>query len=275
MMNIKDYTTLNNGLPMPWLGLGVFQMNDGDEVETSVIKALELGYRSIDTAKAYRNETGVGKAIKNSGIPREEIFLTTKVWNDDLRKNRTLAAFEESLERLGTDYVDLYLIHWPVKDCYLDAWREMESIYQSGRAKAIGLSNFMIPHLQDVLRMCTVQPAVNQIEFHPQLIQPELLAFCREHEIQVEAWSPIIKGQVTDIPIIKDLAQKYGKTPSQITLRWHLQHQVVTIPKSSNPQRIAENSQFFDFELTAEDMAQLDSLDEGRRTGPDPFDFHF
>jgi len=273
--SINDCTVLNNGLKMPWLGLGVYQIPDGAEVVKAIHKAFEAGYRSIDTAAVYNNETGVGKAIRESGLPREEIFLTTKVWNADLRKKRTAAAFEESLERLGLEYVDLYLVHWPVKDCYLEAWRGMEKIYQSGRAKAIGLSNFMVPHLEDVLEMCEVKPAVNQVEFHPMLVQPELLEFCREHHIQVEAWSPLMQGRVTEVKVIKELAEKYGQTPAQIALRWDLQHQVVTIPKSSKPHRITENAQLFDFELSQSDMALLDALDQGKRFGPDPNNFDF
>ena len=273
--SIKDCTVLNNGVKMPWLGFGVFKLEDGNEVERSILRALEVGYRSIDTASVYKNETGVGAALKANSLPREEIFLTTKVWNEDLRKKRVMEAFEESLERLEVEYVDLYLIHWPVENCYLDAWPEMEKIYQSGRAKAIGLSNFMIPHLKEILEICEVKPAVNQVEFHPWLVQPKLLEFCQSQQIQLEAWSPIIKGQVTEIPIIQELGKKYGKTAAQIALRWGIQHQVVVIPKSSNPQRILENSQIFDFEISAEDMALLDSLDQGKRVGPDPFNFDF
>lgn len=273
--NINDRTTLNNGLKMPWLGFGVYLINDGTEVENSINKAFEAGYRGIDTASFYKNERGVGKAIKESGISRDEIFLTTKVWNDDLRKKRTISAFEESLDRLGLEYVDLYLVHWPVKNCYLDAWRDMEKIYQSGRAKAIGVSNFTINQLEDVLNMCEVKPAVNQVEFHPLLVQTNLLDYCKEHQIQVEAWSPLIQGRIVDIKIVKDLAGKYGKSPAQITLRWNLQHGVATIPKSSNPRRIVENAQIFDFELSQTDMTLLDSLDQGRRVGPDPNHFDF
>lgn len=273
--SVNDFTVLNNGVKMPWLGFGVFKLEDGDEVESSVLRALEVGYRSIDTAAVYKNEKGVGTALKKSGISREEIFLTTKVWNEELRKKRVIEAFEESLERLGVDYVDLYLVHWPVENYYLDAWPEMEKIYQSGRAKAIGLSNFMIHHLEDILGICEVKPTVNQVEFHPWLIQPELLKYCQANQIQLEAWSPIIKGQVTEIPVIKELAQKYGKTPAQIALRWGIQHQVVVIPKSSNPHRIAENAQVFDFELTPADMDLLDELDCGKRVGPDPNNFDF
>ena len=273
--SIKDSTLLNNGEKMPWLGFGVFQIDDGQEVEQAVMTALEIGYRSIDTATVYGNERGVGTAIQKSGIPREDIFLTTKVWNDDLRKKRTMEAFEESLERLETDYVDLYLVHWPVADCYKETWQVIEEIYQSGRAKAIGVSNFQIHHLEDVLRDSQVVPTVNQVEFHPFLVQPELLKFCKSHQIQVEAWSPLVAGQIVNDPTAQKLAEKYGKTPAQIALRWDLQHEVVTIPKSIHANRIAENSQIFDFELSEADMNVLDALDEGKRVGPDPYNFNF
>jgi diketogulonate reductase-like aldo/keto reductase len=273
--SIGDCTVLNNGLKMPWLGFGVWRMKDGLEVEAAVKQALEIGYRSIDTATIYGNERGVGKAIRESGIPREEIFLTTKVWNDDQRAKRTKAAFEESLERLGTDYVDLYLIHWPVKDYYLETWQVMEEIYQSGRAKAIGVSNFLVPHLEELLPVSQTVPSVNQIEFHPLLVQPELLRFCRSHQIQVEAWSPLMEGRIVTVQAVQMLAEKYGKTPAQIVLRWDLQHEVVTIPKSTRPDRIAENTRIFDFELSPEDMDVLDALDGGRRIGPDPANFDF
>ncbi len=273
--SIKDCTLLNNGLKMPWLGFGVFQINDGREVEHAVRHALEIGYRSIDTATVYGNERGVGKAIRESGIPREDIFLTTKVWNDDQRGKRTLAAFEESLKRLETEYVDLYLVHWPVKGFYQETWQVMEKIYQSGRAKAIGVSNFLIHHLEDILRVSQIVPSVNQVEFHPFLVQPELLRFCQSHKIQVEAWSPLMQGQITTEQTVQKLAEKYHKTPAQIALRWDLQHEVVTIPKSIHPNRIAENSQIFGFELSQADMNVLDALDEGKHVGPDPDSFNF
>ena len=273
--SIKDCTLLNNGLKMPWLGFGVFQINDGWEVEQAVRYALEIGYRSIDTATVYGNERGVGKAIRESGIPREDIFLTTKVWNDDQRGKRTLAAFEESLKRLETEYVDLYLVHWPVKGYYQETWQVMEKIYQSGRAKAIGVSNFLIHHLEDILRVSQIVPSVNQVEFHPFLVQPELLRFCQSHKIQVEAWSPLMQGQITTEQTVQKLAEKYHKTPAQIALRWDLQHEVVTIPKSIHPNRIAENSQIFGFELSQADMNVLDALDEGKHVGPDPDSFNF
>ena len=273
--SIKDCAVLNNGVDMPWLGFGVFQVKDGQEVEQAVTSALEIGYRSIDTAAAYRNETGVGNALRAINIPRDEIFLTTKVWNEDQRKQRTVAAFEESLERLQTDYVDLYLIHWPVEGYYQETWSAMQEIYASGRAKSIGVSNFMIHHLEDILSDGQIVPAVNQIEFHPYLVQPDLLQFCQDQTIRVEAWTPLVKGEIVNEPVAQRLGQKYGKTPAQIVLRWDIQHGVVTIPKSVRPQRMAENADIFDFELSKAEMKELDALDEGRRTGPNPYNFNF
>jgi diketogulonate reductase-like aldo/keto reductase len=273
--SIKECTKLNNGLKMPWLGFGVFQINDGIEVEQAVNHALEAGYRSIDTATVYKNERGVGKAIRESNISREKIFLTTKVWNIDQRAKRTMAAFEESLERLGTEYVELYLVHWPVEGFYRETWKVMEEIYHSGRAKSIGVSNFMVHHLEDLISQSQIVPAVNQVEFHPYLVQPDLLEFCKKHQIQVEAWSPLMQGQIVDVAIVQRIAEKYNKTPAQVVLRWNLQHEVVTIPKSVHPNRIVENSQIFDFELSQSDMDALDALDEGKRVGPDPDNFDF
>jgi len=260
---------------MPWLGFGVFGLNDGQEVADAVRYAFDIGYRSIDTATIYKNERGVGTAIRESGISREEIFLTTKVWNDDQRLKRTLAAFEESLDRLQTDYVDLYLVHWPVENYYKETWQELEKIYRSGRARAIGVSNFMPNHLDDLLAACEIVPAVNQVEFHPRLVQPELLRYCRNRNIRLEAWSPLISGQITSNDVVNGMAERYQKTPAQIALRWDLQHEVITIPKSKKPGRIAENADIFDFELSDDDMNQLDSLDDGYRVGPDPYHFDF
>lgn len=273
--SIGDKMILNTDIEMPGLGLGVYQAKDGPEVESAVRYALEVGYRSIDTASFYGNEIGVGKAIRESGIPREEIFLTTKVWNEDQRQKRTLAAFEESLERLELEYVDLYLVHWPVKGCYKETWKEMEKILASGGAKAIGVSNFLVNHLKDLLADCQVVPAVNQIEFHPYLLQPKLLAFCKNNRIQMEAWSPLMQGNIVSVPLLNELALKYGKSSAQIALRWNLQHGVVTIPKSVTPGRIKENSEIFDFELSDADMLAIDALDQGKRFGPDPANFNF
>jgi diketogulonate reductase-like aldo/keto reductase len=266
--SMKDCARLNNGLVMPWLGLGVHRVSDGQEVEQAVRNALQIGYRSIDTASVYGNERGVGEAMRESGVPREDIFLTTKVWNDAQRERRVLVAFEESLERLGTDYVDLYLVHWPVVGRSQETWQVMEEIYQSGRAKAIGVSNYLVHHLDDLLPNTQTVPTVNQIEFHPCLVQPDLLAYCQDHKIQVQAWSPLMVGQILSEPAVQKLADKHQKTPAQIVLRWDLQHQVVTIPKSVHANRLAENTQIFDFELSEADMNTLDALDEGKRVGP-------
>ena len=269
-MDISTKVKLNNGLEMPWLGLGVFRAEDGKEVENAVETALKHGYRSIDTAAVYQNEQGVGTGMKNSGVPREEIFLTSKVWNSDQGYKTTLEAFEESLERLQTDYLDLYLIHWPKGKLSVETWKAMEELYEKGLIRAIGVSNFLVHHLEDFLPECKVVPAVNQVEFHPELIQPELLKFCQEKGIQPEAWSPIMKGRVNDIPVVQALAAKYQKTPVQIVLRWDIQKGVVTIPKSVTPERIISNSDIFDFELSDEDIAKIDRLDQNKRIGFHP-----
>jgi methylglyoxal/glyoxal reductase len=269
-LNISSKVRLNNGVEMPWLGLGVFMAEEGIEVENAVVTALKHGYRSIDTASVYQNERGVGVGIKKSKVPREEIFLTSKVWNSDQGYKTTLEAFEESLERLQTDYLDLYLIHWPKGKLSLDTWKAMEELYEKGLIRAIGVSNFLVHHLEDFLPECNVVPAVNQVEFHPELIQPELLEYCRKKGIQPEAWSPIMKGKVLDIPVLQALAAKYQKTPVQVVLRWDIQKGVVTIPKSVHPERIISNAGIFDFELSAEDMAKIDRLDKIKRIGFHP-----
>lgn len=273
--SINDSVILNNGIHMPWLGLGVFQMHQGNEVINSIKWALEAGYRSIDTAAAYGNEHDVGNAIRESKVKRSEIFLTTKVWNEALRKNRTMDAFHESMDRLKLDYIDLYLIHWPVKDFYNEAWKILEDIYKSGRVKAIGVSNFLVHHLKDLLANTGIVPAINQVEFHPFLMQPDLMKYCKEHKIQLEAWSPLMQGQILSVPIVQKLAQKYKKNPVQIVLRWDLQHEVVTIPKSVHRDRIISNADIFDFEISDEDMQLLDKLDQNKRVGADPDNFNF
>ncbi|NOZ73152.1 MAG: aldo/keto reductase [Chloroflexi bacterium] len=275
MESISDRTVLHNGVKMPWLGLGVLYLPEGGAVENAVSWALEAGYRHIDTASIYGNEKGVGRAVRQSGIPREDIFVTTKVWNRDQGYERTLEAFKASLKRLEMEYVDLYLVHWPVKGLYQETWHALETIYESGRARAIGVSNFLEHHLQDVLDSARIFPMVNQVEFHPYLQQPELQAFCRKHNIQLEAWRPIMKGKVMEVPELVMLAEKYGKNPVQITLRWIIQRGIVAIPKSANKERIRSNADIFDFVLAEEDMALIDGLDRHQRLGQDPDHFHF
>ena len=274
-MNLTSTTKLNNGVEMPWLGLGVFRSKEGEEVEIAVKTALETGYRSIDTAAIYENERGVGNAIKASGVPRKEIFITSKVWNTDQGYQSTLDAFDVSLEKLQTDYLDLYLIHWPKGQRSVETWKAMEELYEKGRVRAIGVSNFLEHHLDDILPHCKIVPAVNQVEFHPMLIQPKLLEYCQKRGIQHEAWSPIMKGNVTKIREIQEVAKKYGKTEVQVVLRWDIQKGVVTIPKSVTPERIISNADIFDFELEPEDMAKIDALDNGRRIGGHPDTINF
>lgn len=272
--SINDTVRLNNGVPMPWLGFGVFKVSNGGDVINAVKHALKTGYRSIDTASTYGNEEGVGIAIKESGLARNELFITTKVKNPDQGYETTLKAFEESRRKLGLDYVDLYLIHWAVKDKFKDTWRALEELYAKGAVRAIGVSNFQIHHLQELFAAGQLKPAVNQIERHPLLTQKELIRFCQANSIQVEAWSPLIKGNL-DIPLLQELSAKYRKTPAQIILRWDLQQNIVVIPKSVTPARIEENTGIFDFELTEEDMAKIDALNQDKRLGPDPDNFNF
>ncbi|MBA4547805.1 aldo/keto reductase [Thermoactinomyces intermedius] len=272
---LSDTVKLANGVEMPRLGLGVWKAKDGEEVQNAVKAAIQTGYRLIDTAAVYKNEEGVGKAIKESGVSREDLFITTKVWNDDQGYDSTLQAFEESRKKLGLEYIDLYLIHWPVKGKYKETWKALEKLYEDGLVKAIGVSNFQVHHLKDLLADAKVKPVVNQVEFHPYLTQKELLAYCNEENIQLEAWSPLMQGEVVRVDVIKELAEKYGKTPAQIVLRWDLQHGVVTIPKSVKEHRIRENADVFDFELSQEDMDKLDALNKNHRFGPDPDNFNF
>jgi len=273
--NATVAAVLQNGVKMPWIGLGVLYLDEDGPVENAVRWALEAGYRHIDTASIYGNEAGVGRAIRESGLPRDAIFVTSKVWNSDQGYEKTLAAFEASLQRLDMDYVDLYLVHWPVKGLYKETWRALETIYESGRARAIGVSNFLIHHLQDVMADARIMPMVDQVEFHPRLQQPELQAFCREHSIQLEAWRPLMKGKVLEIPELVSLGEKYGKTAVQVTLRWMIQKGVVAIPKSGNRDRIFSNIDIFDFELSKADMAIIDGLDRNERMGRHPDNFHF
>lgn len=272
---IDGTVTLANGVKMPYLGLGVFLAKDGNEVTQAIFDALEAGYRHIDTAAIYKNEEGVGNAINGGAVKREEIFVTSKVWNTDQGYESTKQAVEESLKKLQTDYLDLYLVHWPVEGKYKDTWKAMEEIYHEGKAKAIGVSNFMQHHLEDLLQDAEIKPMVNQMEFHPYLVQQSLLDFCGRYGIQYEAWSPLMKGKIFEIDELIALAEKYQKTVVQTVLRWNLQKGVVTIPKSVKKERIVSNADIFDFELSAGDMAIIDALDRGERVGPDPDNFDF
>jgi len=273
--DIKGGFTLHNGVKMPYFGLGVYLSKDGSEVINSVKWALQAGYRHIDTAAIYDNEEGVGEGIRASGIPRKDIFLVSKVWNTDQGYESTIEAFEASLNRLKTDYLDLYLIHWPVKGKFKETWKAMEELYRQKRIRAIGVSNFLQHHLEDLLSDASIVPMVNQMEFHPYLVQQELLDFCSSKEIQYEAWSPLMQGKIFEMNVFKELAGKYKKTIAQIVLRWDLQKGVVTIPKSSKKQRIMDNAAIFDFSISEEDMVVLDRLDKGKRFGPDPDTFDF
>ncbi|MDG5472732.1 aldo/keto reductase [Jeotgalibacillus sp. ET6] len=267
--------TLNNGVKMPQIGLGVWQVEDGKEAANAVQKAIEVGYRSIDTAAIYKNEVGVGEGIKASGVAREDLFITTKVWNADQGYDTTIKALDESLEKLGLDYVDLYLIHWPMpgKDRYVDTYKAMEKLYEDGKVKAIGVCNFEIDHLQRLLDECTVKPAVNQVECHPYLGQHELKEFCAKNEIYLESWSPIMQGgAVLEDDTIRNIAEKYGKEPAQVVIRWHIQSNSIVIPKSVTPSRIESNFDVFDFELTEDEMKSINNLDRNERKGPHPND---
>ncbi|MGW8424211.1 aldo/keto reductase [Peribacillus simplex] len=277
--NLQDTTTLHNGVKMPWFGLGVFKVEEGPELVNAVKVAIKHGYRSIDTAAIYENEEGVGQGIregiKEAGISREDLFVTSKVWNADLGYESAIAAYEKSLKKLGLEYLDLYLIHWPVEGKYKEAWRALETLYKEGKVKAIGVSNFQIHHLKDLMEDAEVKPMVNQVECHPRLTQKEVQAFCKEQGIQLEAWSPLMQGELLDNEVLQAIAAKHGKSVAQVILRWDIQNGIVTIPKSTKEHRIVENSSIFDFELTEEEMNQIDGLNQNHRVGPDPDNFDF
>lgn len=273
--SLQGTTTLHNGVKMPYFGLGVYKVEDGNEVIQTVKTALEVGYRAIDTAALYNNEEGVGQAIKESGIPREDLFITTKVWNTDQGYDNTLKAFDTSMKKLGLDYLDLYLIHWPGKDKYVETWHALGKLYKDGRVRAIGVSNFHIHHLHTLMEQSDEKPVINQVELHPYLSQKELITFCQNEGIAVEAWSPLGRGWLLNDPTLVEIGKKYGKTAAQVTLRWHLQNEVIVIPKSVTPSRIKENAEIFDFELTEEEMKKIDSLNKNERTGKDPDEFLF
>lgn len=275
MLNLKSTITMNNGIKIPRLGFGVYRAAQGDETKNAVLNALEVGYRHIDTASAYGNEESVGEAIKESGLKREEIFLTTKLFNSDMRANRQMDAFKESLDRLKVDYVDLYLIHWPVPGVYLESWKVLEEIYNKGLAKAIGVSNFLQHHLDDVIAHGSIVPAANQVEFSPLWQDNLLIQYCREKNIAFEAWGPLAAGELIGDRTTGDIGAKYGKTGSQVILRWMLQKNIIVFPKTVHKSRMIENADIFDFELSDEDMAIIDNMNRHRRTGPDPDNFDF
>ena len=266
--------TLNNGVLMPQLGYGVFQIGN-EETARCVRDAVAAGYRSIDTAMVYGNEAGTGEGIRTCGVPREELFITTKVWNTDQGCEKTLASFEQSLKNLGLDYLDLYLVHWPVpqQGLYLETWQALEKLYKEGRVRAIGVSNFNIGHLKTLLDSATIIPAVNQVELHPFFNQAELRAYLKSRGIVPEAWGPLAQGNRTDDPALEAIAKAYGKTVQQVMLRWHLQNGVIAIPKSTRPERMKQNTEVFDFALSAEDLARIDGLTTNVRFGPDPETF--
>ena len=269
-LSIQSTVKLNNNVQMPILGLGVYQTPPGRVTQNSVKFALKLGYRHVDTARIYGNEADVGEAVRESGILREDLFVTTKLWNSDQGYDSTLRAYEASLKRLGLDYVDLYLVHFPVPDVRKESWRAMETLFKKGRCRAIGVSNFTIRHLEELTEESDVIPSVNQVEFHPFLYQKELLDYCQGKRIQVEAYSPLARGERFKQPRILSLAKKYSKTPAQLMIRWGIQHGVVVIPKSTREERIRENSQVFDFDISDNDMMSLDSLNEDLRLNWDP-----
>jgi len=269
-MDINTTIKLNNGIDIPVLGLGTYLTKAGKETINAVRYALDIGYRHIDTAALYVNEKDVGLAVKQSGIAREEIFITTKVWNSDHGYNKTIKAFDESLRKLDSEYIDLYLIHWPVPELRSETWKALEKIYGDGKAKAIGVSNYTIHHLEELLKSCEIVPAVNQVELSPYLQQPELMKYCKEKGIIVEAYSPLTRGKKFNDKRLINLAIKYSKSPAQILIHWALQYETVVLPKSAHQERINENADVFDFEISNEDMDYLKSFDEDFRIAWDP-----
>lgn len=278
MNSLTDCFKMHNGVEIPCIGFGTWKTPNGEVAVESVKEAIAAGYRHIDTAACYGNEESVGKAIQECGLPREELFITSKLWNDQQGYDTTLAAFEKTMDLLKLDYLDLYLIHWPItkynrpdwKTANRETWRAFEKLYEEGRIKAIGLSNFMPHHCDNILANANIKPMVDQIELHPGLIQEETRAYCKEHDIVVEAWSPLGSGKIFESKTMKEIAEKYGKSIAQICVRWCLQHDVLPLPKSVTPSRIAENAKVFDFEISCEDMARIDAVDEIGRTGTHP-----
>jgi diketogulonate reductase-like aldo/keto reductase len=276
------HVTLNNGVAMPILGFGVYSLEEGPKCVDTVKFAIAQGYRSIDTASAYGNEISVGRAIRESGVPRGEIFLTTKLWNEAQRTGDVIAAFDASLVDLGTDYLDLYIIHWPCKGRFVDAWLALEKIYHSGKARAVGVSNFQPHHIEEIKKTWRVVPALNQFEMHPRLTQKPLIAACRAEGIAPQSWSPLggnrpgeHKDSILRNDVVLGIGEKYGKTAAQVILRWNVELGIIAIPKSATPSRIKENIDIFDFTLTPEEVAAIDGLNRDERGGPDPDNFNF
>jgi len=274
-MNLSSGLKLNNGVEIPYIGLGTFKAPEGGETYDAVKWAIETGYRHIDTAAVYKNEASVGKAVKDSGIARSDIFITTKLWNEDMRQDNQLNAIDDSLKRLGTDYVDLYLIHWPVKEKFVESWQKMEQIYKSGKARAVGISNFNIHHIESILAVSDLIPAVNQCECSPELTQTELADYCKQKGIQFQPYSPLGQGNTLKEPKITAIAEKYGRTPAQIILRWGFQRGFINIPKSVTKSRIEENAKIFDFELEDADFKEMFTMNSGKRYCSDPETFNF
>ena len=274
-MDFSSRLKLNNGAAIPVLGLGTYQIGDETETYNAVRYAIDIGYRHIDTAAAYNNEIGIGKAVKDSGVNREDMFITTKLWNEDQRQGNQYKAFEESLARLGADYVDLYLIHWPVREKIAESWKILEKIYAEGRAKAVGVCNFHSYHLEEIFAASGLVPALNQVECHPWLTQAGLAGYCKEKNILFEPWSPFGVGALLGDAALTAIARKYNKTPAQLILRWGLQRGFANIPKSGNKERILQNTQIFDFTVTDDDMAAIFDMDAGKRFGAHPDTFTF
>lgn len=268
-MNFSSTKKLSNGISIPRLGLGVYKVPE-DQVYDTVSSALELGYRHIDTASFYGNEEGVGKAIRSSGIPREDIFVTSKVWNDDHGYDKALKAFDRSMEKLGLDYLDLYLIHWPVPEVFPETWKALEKVYENRQVRAIGVSNFLDHHLEELAKSTNEKPVVDQIELHPKLAQKSTVDYCRDHDITVESWSPLGRAKYLDDPALTKIAANYNKSVAQLIIRWHLENDFVVIPKSTKASRQKENANVFDFEISRQDMEYVNMMDEDLRIGSHP-----
>lgn len=270
LTDLSGRVALSNGVEMPYFGLGVYRIETDVDPMTW---AIDAGYRLLDTATIYQNEAKVGEAVRSVDVPREELFITSKVWNSDQGYDSTRRAFEASLARLGLDYLDLYLIHWPVEETFVETWRALEALYEDGVVRAIGVSNFMQHHLETLTATSDVVPMVNQVEFHPYLVQQSLIDYCRDHAVQYQSWSPLMGGRLFNIETLVQLAEQHGRSVAQIVLRWNLQKGVAVIPKSVHKDRIISNADVFDFSLSDADVALIDSLDRGQRVGPDPDNF--